>query len=197
VIRLDTLSGHLDSLVTRMNGLRGRLRSFGNDSVVVRLDSTLTVYRDGFSRAWPEAATRIRQSLPMLYALGERSIAGADFTEMNAGLGRYFHTSEGLLVLQVAPGTPAARAGLQPGDVVQQANGTRVTSVRAFREAFARADGHEVSVRVLREGRTQQLRVQWEPTQMRGFRYDSEDGRLVPSTEPRTRERTRERTRTP
>ena len=86
---------------------------------------------------------------------------------MNEGLGRYFHTREGLLVLQVAPETPAARAGLQPGDVVLEAGGRRVKDAEDLRGAFMRADGQEVRLNVLRDGARRQVSVRWEPREVR------------------------------
>lgn len=47
----------------------------------------------------------------------------------------------GVLVEAVTDGSLAARAGLQPGDVIVEANRTKVTSVKGLYEAVAEADG--------------------------------------------------------
>ena len=178
VIRLDTIAGDIDSLVTRMDSLRTRLRTRmrGRDSVVIHMDTVWRVMRDSLRSAWPRASREFRATVPFLNEFGSRSVAGAEFTEMNAGLGRYFHTSEGLLVLQVSPQTPSARGGLQPGDVVIEAAGRRVQRVRDLREAFTRANGQQVRLTVLRDGRRQQLSVRWEEPRTRVYRYDTERG---------------------
>jgi len=200
VIRMDTLEMHIDSLRHRMDSLRVFLRRRTGDSLVIRFDTAMRVMRDSLVRTLPRMESRLREGLtPFFYEFGMRSMAGAEFAEMNAGLGRYFHTNEGLLVLQVAPRTPSARAGLQPGDVVVEAAGRRVARVGDLRESFGRADGQGVRLTVLRDGRRVQVPVRWEPREMR-FRVETterdDDGRRVrieTVTPTRTPERTRER----
>ncbi|HET7233640.1 MAG TPA: PDZ domain-containing protein [Longimicrobium sp.] len=175
VIRLDTIEAHVDSMRRRMDSLRVRLRERRQgDSLVIHVDSTFRILRDSLVRVMPRVGARMRDEIsPFFYEFGMRSMGGAEFAEMNPGLGKYFHTNEGLLVLQVAPQTPSARAGLQPGDVVVEAGGRRVARVGDLREAFTRADGQEVRLTVLRDGRRQQVQVRWErPREMR-FRVDS------------------------
>jgi len=180
VIRLDTIAGHMDSLMVRMDSLRTRLRMRGRDSLVFRYDTLIRVWSDSLRRHLPRVEQQWRAAAPFIAEFGSRTVAGAEFTEMNAGLGRYFHTSEGLLVLQVGPQTPSARGGLQAGDVVLEAGGRRVARVRDLREAFSRAEGREVRLTVLRDGRRQQLSVRWEAPEMRFFRYDTES-ELLPT----------------
>lgn len=183
VIRLDTIAGEVDSLVVRMDSLRSRLRMRmqGHDSLVIHMDTVWRAMRDSLRVAFPRAGREFRTVAPFLNEFGSRSVAGAEFTEMNAGLGRYFHTNEGLLVLEVSPQTPSARGGLQAGDVVIEAAGRRVQRVRDLRDAFTRANGQEVRLTVLRDGRRQQLNVRWEEPRTRVYRYDAERGlRLNP-----------------
>jgi C-terminal processing protease CtpA/Prc len=178
---MDTLEMHMDSLITRMDSLRVHLRRSQRDSMVIHLDRNLSILRDSIYRKMPEIGYRLREGVtPFFLEFGPRSLAGAEFAEMNAGLGKYFHTNEGLLTLQVAPETPAARAGLQPGDVVVEANGNRVDGVGDLRDALVRADGQEVKLTVLREGRRQQISVRWERPS--GVRYRV-DRRLPERTE--------------
>jgi serine protease Do len=44
--------------------------------------------------------------------------------------------TEGLVVTEVEPGGPAGSAGLQPGDVIQQANRADVRSIEDLRSAI-------------------------------------------------------------
>ena len=197
VIRMDTLAENMDSLLTRMDSLRVHLRRHAGDSIVIRMDTMMRVWRNGMARALPRAGETLERlggearMLPYMFEFGARSIAGAEFAEMNAGLGRYFHTSEGLLVLQVSPETPAARGGLQPGDVVVEANGRRVADVGDLREAFARGQGQEVRLNVIREGERRQLSVRWDPLDCRTWQRHRQ--RRADEERVRTRERQRER----
>ncbi|WP_372890336.1 Do family serine endopeptidase [Rhodosalinus sp.] len=61
---------------------------------------------------------------------------------------------DGLVVAGVAPGSPAAAAGLQQGDVIATANGDTVDDVRALRDAAAEAEESErpLLLRVFRNG---------------------------------------------
>jgi membrane-associated protease RseP (regulator of RpoE activity) len=82
--------------------------------------------------------------------LGLRSVGGAQFTEVNPGLAQYFGTDEGLLVTSVAPGTPAARAGLEAGDVLTRINGQPVDDVSDFRTAIQRRGDQPLKLEIVR-----------------------------------------------
>jgi serine protease Do len=57
----------------------------------------------------------------------------------------------GVIVADVAPGSPAARAGLQPGDVVLSLDGKRMENGRQFRiNLYTRGAGQQVLLDVLR-----------------------------------------------
>lgn len=175
IIRMDTIQAHMDSLVHRLDSLRVGLRMRGGDSVVIRMDTVMTLLRDSLVRAFPRELPRVFGEggvQSFFYEFGPRSIAGAEFAEMNEGLGRYFRTSEGLLVLQVTPESPAARAGLEAGDVVVQADGEAVTDLRDLREAFAEAEDRQVRLTVLRQGARRQIELRWEGREFRRFRVE-------------------------
>lgn len=91
---------------------------------------------------------------------GSRAVAGAEFAELNPDLARYFRNARhGLLVLQVVPGTPAARAGLRPGDVVVAGADREVTSVDDLRVLVAVRADRPITLEVVRDGRTRTLRL--------------------------------------
>lgn len=176
VIRMDTLEMHIDSLRHRMDSLRVFLRQRTGDSLVIRFDTAVRIMRDSLMRVLPRMEGRMREGItPFFYEFGLRSMAGAEFAEMNPGLGKYFHTNEGLLVLQVGPQTPGARAGLQAGDVVLEANGRRTNRVGDLREAFGRANGQEVRLTVLRDGRRVTVPVRWERPRNVQYRVETTD----------------------
>lgn len=71
--------------------------------------------------------------------------------DLARGLG--IASSGGALIREVYPGTPAARAGLDPGDVVLEFDGVPVASVSGFRLQVARATaGRTIRLRVHRFG---------------------------------------------
>jgi membrane-associated protease RseP (regulator of RpoE activity) len=93
------------------------------------------------------------------FELGHRSIAGAEFTELDPGMKTYFGTDRGLLTLRVVPETPAARAGLQSGDIVVKANDRTVTTVTDLRGALFAQTG-ALKIEVVRKGATKKLEIQ-------------------------------------
>jgi S1-C subfamily serine protease len=68
----------------------------------------------------------------------------------------------GVLIANLYPGSPAQKAGLQPGDVLTAIEGV---PVRTAQEAVARVATHRkvgetIKLRVLRNGRTMDLQTQ-------------------------------------
>src|SRR5262249_22746376 len=62
----------------------------------------------------------------------------------------------GALVNVAGPGTPAAKVGLQPADVITSFNGRAITSAADFREALgATKPGDTVAVEYSRDGKRQ------------------------------------------
>jgi len=67
---------------------------------------------------------------------------------------------EGVLVADVMKGGPAEAAGLRPGDVIIELNGTRIREVPELQRRVANvAPGQSVAVRVMRDRAPQSLRV--------------------------------------
>ena len=89
---------------------------------------------------------------------GLRGVAGAEVADLEPELAEYFRNADrGLLVLRIAPDTPADRAGLAPGDVVTAADGRRVESVAELRQILALPQAGGVTLRVVRKGRVRDL----------------------------------------
>src|SRR5262249_52798493 len=61
---------------------------------------------------------------------------------------------DGVLVSEVEEGSPAARAGIRPGDAIIEVNRKRVKDLKAFEDALGRSE-QEVLLFVQREGRSQ------------------------------------------
>jgi serine protease Do len=69
-------------------------------------------------------------------------------------------TTKGVVVTDVADGSPAAMAGLRPGDVIQEVDRTRVTSVNDFNGALRRSSGHTVLLLVNGGGTTRYIAIE-------------------------------------
>lgn len=100
---------------------------------------------------------------PFFMELGRRSAAGAELAEMNEGLRRYFDNVQGgALVIDVGPDTPAARAGLEAGDVIVRAGGREVNDPEDVRRALMEEEDGSVALEVVRQGRRRELTLQWD-----------------------------------
>jgi len=67
----------------------------------------------------------------------------------------------GVLVLEVVPDSPAARAGLRQGDIIEQVDGDPVSDATALQEAIAvRRIGDELTLQVQRDGRSGNVTVE-------------------------------------
>ena len=88
---------------------------------------------------------------------GYLGISMNDVTPANA---HFFNLNEasGAIVTQVTPDSPASRAGLQNGDVIDQLNGQKVTNGSALQMAIADVSpGTKVQIGILRNGSAQKV----------------------------------------
>jgi S1-C subfamily serine protease len=67
---------------------------------------------------------------------------------------------QGILVFQVGRGTPAAKAGIRPGDVIEQINSQPVTDAKTFQQLLNETGvGGELQVQLRRNGRDVALTI--------------------------------------
>lgn len=159
-IPIEEITARVDSVTRRMrillaDSLGPRLRELERQipELHLRMEGDTVVFR----RGTPGEAVAFGSDM------GRRAVAGAEFAELNPELAEYFRGArEGVLVLRVAPETPAARAGLESGDVVVRANGEPVRTTAALRRAITRAERGEVRLDVVRRGAQREVRLRWE-----------------------------------
>jgi predicted metalloprotease with PDZ domain len=90
--------------------------------------------------------------------------AGAEMMPLDATLGQPFGTEHGLWILRVGPSTPAARAGIQKGDVLIAVDGRELHSVPALIRAMERAqkaNKQELRIELLRNGERKVVAMRW------------------------------------
>src|SRR5262249_8437325 len=86
----------------------------------------------------------------------QRAYAGLQLQDLSPGLATMFSLPEstfGVLITEVAPDSPAQKAGLHVKDIVQEFNGKALTSAIQLREliTFSKPDS-EISLTTLRNG---------------------------------------------
>jgi serine protease Do len=97
-----------------------------------------------------------------LYGETRRGWLGVNIQSITEDLAETYGLKEntGAFVSSVAPGGPAAKAGIQDGDVILRFDGKDVSSMRSLRSIVAQTQiGKEVDVEVVRKGQRRTLRV--------------------------------------
>lgn len=98
-----------------------------------------------------------------VYAPSSESVAlaGAQMALLPSQLREQVGAEGGLLVLRVAHGTPAARAGLRDGDVIVSAGGRDIRSSGDLQRAFRSAEDRMLSLQVVRQREVMTVRMTW------------------------------------
>jgi predicted metalloprotease with PDZ domain len=100
---------------------------------------------------------------PGAFALLGHATVGAEMIALDETLGEPYGTEHGLLVIRVGPGTPAARAGIQKGDVLVGIDGRELRSVAGLIRAVERARKADKSVRIelVRKREHRVVAIEW------------------------------------
>ena len=112
-----------------------KFRGLG-DTIIFRRDTAaIRKWREGFPPGSFERFEHIGPgAIIRSVEIGSRTIAGAEMTEFDPSMKNILGTDRGLLVVRVVPETPAAKAGLQAGDVIVKANDRAITNVSDLRD---------------------------------------------------------------
>jgi serine protease Do len=121
---------------------------------------------------------------PILQSLLEtgrvsRSYLGVTIQEVNQDLAKALglDSARGVLVSDVAPGSPSAKAGIQRGDVILEVDGKAMSTTGQLRNTIATAGvGKQVELQVWRKGKSMKLAV--------SLAAMPEEGSKVPANPP-------------
>jgi serine protease Do len=115
----------------------------------------VTILRDGRSEALSIKIGEMPADEPVVASRGTERW-GLTVQPITPELAKQFNlpNNEGVLVAEVEEGTPAARAGIRPGDAIVEVNRRRVRDLKTFEEALGRGE-QDVLLFVQREGRSQ------------------------------------------
>ena len=70
------------------------------------------------------------------------------------------NAERGIVIVDVVPNSPAAQAGLKPGDIIQEIEGAKITKADQVQQAVAKTDvGDELNLNLLRDEKSQTLAV--------------------------------------
>jgi predicted metalloprotease with PDZ domain len=106
------------------------------------------------AQVWEPSVVTFPGTAPMV-------IAGATIIRTNADLRETFGVKSGVLVIDVARGTPAYNSGLRGGDIIVRAGRAAVTSPLSMQRAIQGADGSEVPLKIIRKKKERALVLRW------------------------------------
>ena len=111
------------------------------------------------STASPTPAPASPEFRPLTpYLLGRNRVAGAEVVDLKPELATYFQVEGGGLVVDVAPATPAALAGIVPGDVIVGIDQADVRSVEDLRFGVS-SIRESVPVELIRRGEVRRVEL--------------------------------------
>jgi serine protease Do len=103
----------------------------------------------------PEHMSRFMEQQPEGEA--EKSKLGLTVQELNPNIARNFQIKEtsGMIVVQVEQGTPAADAGIRPGDIIEEINSIPIKTMKDYQANISQAKaGSALRFLVKRQGKT-------------------------------------------
>jgi serine protease Do len=137
---------------------------------VIGMNTAISAQGSGIGFAIP--SSMLSHIFPSLKDKGElsRSWIGVQVQNLSPELAKSYGlpSTNGALVADVVPGSPAAKAGVQPGDVLTRFDGKAVDSSSALPVLVSLTEsGHEVSVELWRNGKreTSNIRLEARPSQ--------------------------------
>jgi 2-alkenal reductase len=159
LIQTDTAINHGNSGGPLVN-LQGQV--IGINTLIIRSDSYSGDVAEGLGFAIP--SNTVRLVVEQLIAKGRvsRPFLGVGHQEVTPRLAAYYNLAvdRGVLILQVAPATPASQAGLKVGDVIVAISGDAVNPENPFLNVLMRHQvGEAVILSVNRFGRELALEV--------------------------------------
>jgi serine protease Do len=132
---------------------------FNSEGQVVGINTAIVAQGQGIGFAIP--INIARELLPQLKT-GQvvRGYLGVGIQDVTEELSKAFElkTEKGVIVAQVMPDTPAAKAGLQEGDVIVAVNGQTVETAHDLSAKVAgMKPGNKVDFKIVREGKEQTI----------------------------------------
>lgn len=155
------------SYLEKTDGRNGRV--IAHAVPLTQGDARLADLRRGVKRDAPTLGVDLK--LPTEFANEAYALPAGKFAEFSQRAKLDLGSTPGAFFTQVAPGSPAARAGLQPlqvdrsgkrtaGDIVTAVNGQRVTNFDDFNNAIYRYQpGDTITLTVLRGGKPLEVKL--------------------------------------
>lgn len=130
------------------------MRDGHDDTLTVRVGSRARSMDSNLREILPARGFDFKFNMPEFFP-GATPVLGIEAEDITGQLGAYFHVpgGKGVLVRDVSPNTPAAKAGLKAGDVITRVDGAAVKSAGELRDQLReKRDDKSVSLTIVRQG---------------------------------------------
>ena len=131
---------------------------FDTDGRVIGINSAILSHTGSFNGVgFAIPINQARAIAEQLVTKGrvERAFLGVDTQALEADLSSMFKVTQGALIVEVQPGTPAEKADLKSGDIITKIDGTDIKDNRHLQLVITRlAPGAEVKITYVRNDKT-------------------------------------------
>ena len=139
---------------------------------VVRVESSPGRFSYGFATARRDSSGGVRVATggpsgvmagPMVsqFTGGANSLAGVQLVALSTESSRALGVEHGILVNQVAPGTPGRKAGLQGGDILISADSVDIRSIQQLQRVIYSAGDRVVTLVIMRDRKRETVQLRW------------------------------------
>lgn len=111
-----------------------------------------------------------------VWRAGEHRVIGVGVTPLTKQLAAHFGVDGGAMVNEVRENSPAAKAGLQAGDIIVEVDGSAVKGQMDLMKAVNSKKDGNITLTVVRDGKRQSVTVMPEASKDGGFIIESGDG---------------------
>lgn len=128
---------------------------------VIGINTAILPYGQGIGFAIPVSSAKKIIGDLLTYGTVKKGVIGVSLQEINDNLAEYLSIPKsGVLITEILEGSPAEKAGLNPGDVIQKIDGKPVKNFSAFQEMMGRHSvGDTVNLTIFRKGQSGEYSV--------------------------------------
>ena len=97
------------------------------------------------------------------YFIKQKTIIGVQFRDLNDSERKKLQTNKGVVISLVVDESPAFKADLLPGDILNSIDGIQILNSNQFSKLISERKGNEITVQLLRDGRNINAPVKLNP----------------------------------
>ena len=128
----------------------------------------MTAYSSGTSTTYGTSTNYIpitihKSNYGAGYFIKQKTIIGVQFRDLNDSERKKLQTNKGVVISLVVDESPAFKADLLPGDILNSIDGIQILNSNQFSKLISERKGNEITVQLLRDGRNINAPVKLNP----------------------------------